>query len=244
MENDCRDMRVIHANSTPVSPPAIWTAFARQAAWKNWVILLQLGIMALLAAAAIGLAHKEPDVVLVSPDGKSTYLSRSMAGDALTQFLAEQKHQPSDVTVVHFTRDFLNAFLAVNSSTIDLAWRAALEMMSPQLRAQMMREALAQKLLETYKVAQVSTELSFEDILLVERHESALHVRARVLRRRAPLAEPTTQSVDRMVLELIEAVVARTPSHPDGLEVVEVRTKVLADDVPSPKSNEVAAHVH
>src|ERR1700674_1235241 len=99
--------------------PAIWTAFAQQAAWKDWVIAALLILNAITLLASARLAARPPDVVLVGADGKSTYVSRSMASTALLDFVAEQKQQPSDLTVVRFTRDFVRLALSANSSTID-----------------------------------------------------------------------------------------------------------------------------
>src|SRR5207302_6062619 len=87
----------------PGSPPAIWMAFARQAAWREWVIAALFALNALTIVAAVRVARKDPDVVLIAPDGKSSYVPRSVANDGLLRFLAEQKQQPSDVTVVRFT---------------------------------------------------------------------------------------------------------------------------------------------
>ena len=208
-------------------PPAIWTAFARQGAWKNWMLLLQFALNVLLALAAIGFSRKEPDVVLVEPDGKSTYVNRSIAGEALARFLAEQRHQPSDVTVVHFTRSFLTTFIAINSSTIDSAWPEALAMMDAQLRGRITHEAASQKLLETYRLARVKTDVSIEDVVLMERHETALHVRGIVTRRKQDLLGNGGPTTDKLQAELILRVVPRSPAHPDGLEVAEYRNTLL-----------------
>ncbi len=66
------------ANTQPLrlakvgGPPAIWAAFSRQSAWKSWVIAAQLVVIVLLVFVALALAKKrEPDVVVVQPDGKS-----------------------------------------------------------------------------------------------------------------------------------------------------------------------------
>jgi hypothetical protein len=211
----------------PSRPPAISAAFARQGAWKNWVLLLQFALNFLLVVAAIGFSRKEPDVVLVEPDGKSTYVNRSIAGEALTRFLTEQRHQPSDVTVVHFTRTFLNAFLAINSSTVDAAWPEALAMMDASLRDRVSREAKSQKLLETYRLARVKTDITIEDLVLIERHPTALHVRATVTRRKQDLLGSSGPTTDKLQVDVVERVVPRTPSHPDGLEVVEYRNTLL-----------------
>src|SRR5437870_369801 len=96
------------------APPAIWAHFAQQAAWKDWVIAALLILNALCIIAGARLAAREPDVVMVGPDGKSTYVPRAVNSSALLDFIAEQKQLPSDVTVVHFTRDFLRFALSSN----------------------------------------------------------------------------------------------------------------------------------
>jgi len=225
-----RTVQMVDSAPGVSSPPAIWSAFARQAAWKSWVLLLQLAIIVLLVVCVIGLSHKEPDVVLVTPDGKSTYVNRSVAGDALVRFLADQKQQPSETTVVHFTKDFLNAFLAVNSSTIESAWAASLTMMTPSLRAKMAKEAGAQKLVETFKLMQIQTHLTIEDLALVERFERAMHVRATVARHNKGLLDDRVDATDKLVVDLILVVVPRSPNSPDGLQVAEYRNKVVSLD--------------
>src|SRR5689334_19390693 len=96
--------------------PAIWAAFAQQAAWKDWVIAALLILNGVTVIASARLAARDPDVVVVNPDGKSTYVRRSVSSAALLDFIAEQKQQPSDVTVVHFTKDFVRLALSANSS--------------------------------------------------------------------------------------------------------------------------------
>src|SRR5438105_61695 len=225
-----RETRVMRLKVLPPgSPPAIWRAFARQAAWREWVIAALLALNALTIIAAVRVARKDPDVVLVAPDGKSSYVPRSVANDALLRFLAEQKQQPSDVTVVHFTREFLQLALAINSSTIDDAWRDALALMGSQLRERFSTAAAGQKLLETYKLARVRMMLSVDSIELVDRTSLLLHVRAIVTRKKGSiLAENGPTDEDRLSVELVERVVPRTSARPDGLEVVEMRITPIA----------------
>src|SRR5918996_5009998 len=164
----------------PDHPPAIWTAFVRAGAWKSWVIAAQLALLLLMTLAAVRLARRPPDVVLVDPTGKSTYVPLRTA-----EGLSEQR--PSPHAVAHFCRDFLFRFLAVNSSTIHAAWPEALSMMAPSLRAQMERLAAEKGLLDAYRAAQVRTDIELEQLELVEGLERAIHVRAVVLRRKQPL---------------------------------------------------------
>jgi hypothetical protein len=44
----------------PGSPPAVWTAFARQAAWREWVIVALLALNALTIVAAVRVARTGP----------------------------------------------------------------------------------------------------------------------------------------------------------------------------------------
>ncbi len=213
----------LSARGPPGSPPAIWAAFARASAWKSWVIAIELAVIVLLVLANARLARTEPDVVLISPDGKSTYLQRSIAGEALRNFLAEQKGQPPDVAVVHFTVEFLKRFLALNSSTIREAWPEALAQMAPGLREKLQREAEAQKLVPMLEAAQVRTEIAVEDVTLVERTQSLLHVRATVRRTRSRLADGASPTSDAVQVDLVEKILPRTAARPDGLEIVEAR---------------------
>lgn len=206
------------------NPPAIWATFAQQAAWKDWVIaaLLALNVVTVLASAR--LAAKEPDVVLIAPDGKSTYLNASTASAALMDFVANQKQQPSDVTVVHFTKDFLRLALAANSSTIDSTWADALSMMGEQLSKRLKEESAAKKLLESYKAIRVRSALQIEDIVLVERTRELLQVKATVNRVKSSLLDEAHAGLsERLVVDLVERVVPRTAARPDGLEIVDWR---------------------
>lgn len=214
----------------PGTPPAIWARFAQQAAWKDWTIVALLTLNGLLVIAGARLAHREPDVVVIGPDGKSTYVQRSLAAKALLDFIADQRLQPSDVTVVRFTRDFVRLALSANSSTVDATWSEALLMMSPPLRQRLAAESERQKLLETYKQLRVRTVVDVLDVDLVERTKELLQVKASVRRSKAPLLDETAGGAqDRLGVELALRVLPRTLAHPDGLEVVEWKVSVLPD---------------
>ena len=203
-------------------PPAIWAHFAQQAAWKDWVIAALLLLNATTVLAGAHLAAKDPDVVLVASDGKSTYVNRSITSAALLDFIADQKQQPSDVTVVHFTKDFVRVALSANSTTIDSTWSDALSMMGEQLSKRLKQESEAKKLLESYKAVRVKSSLQIEDIVLVERTRELLQVKATVERVKSSLLDESRAGVsERLVVDLVERIVPRTATRPDGLEVVD-----------------------
>lgn len=236
-------VRSIPAARPPGAPPAIWLAFAKQGAWKNWVMAGQLLVIFFLLAVCVAVARTEPDVVVVTPEGKSTYVPRSAANAALLRFLQEQKSQPSDVTVVHFTEEFLRLTLAVNSSTIDEAWPKALELMAPQMRARLKKESEEQKLLDTYKLAQVRTRLEVEGLVLVERVGDVAQVRATVTRFKSSLAGGAGEGerVDRVEVDLVLRTVPRSQARPDGLEVADWRVKVILSDPSASASGDARA---
>ena len=207
----------------PGSPPAIWAAFASQSAWKSWAVSGLLGIVALQSLAMIRLATRPPEVVLVDADGRATPVRRSVATDALLKFLAERS-RPPEMAIVRFVRDFLHLALAVNSSTIEANWPAALAMMTPELRARAGSEAASQRLVESLRLAQRRTELRFEQIVLEDRTPTLLSVRVTLTRRTGPLVDgagPT--STDRVQVELVARVVGPSMERPEGLEVAEWR---------------------
>lgn len=222
------------------APPAIWAHFAQQAAWKDWVIAALLILNATTIIAGARLAKREPDVVIVAEDGKSTYVTRSVASRALLDFVAEQRQQPSDATVVHFARDFIRLALSANSSTIDATWADALSMMGEKLQVRLKQESDAQRLIETYRHLRVRSTVSIEDIVLVEKTKDLLQVKATVKRAKSSLLEESRAGVEeRLVLELVERIVPRTAARPDGLEVVDWH---FAPQVPSTTSAPAVTH--
>ena len=210
------------ASRKSTSPPAIWAHFAQQGAWKDWVIAALLVLNALSILAGARLAVREPDVVMVGPEGRSTYIPRSVASTALLDFIAEQKQQPSDVTVVHFTKDFLRLALSANSTPIDSTWSEALSLMGEQLSKRLRQESEGKRLLESYRAVRVKSMLQIEDIVLVERTRELLQVKATVERVKSSLLDESRAGVsEHLVVDLVERVVPRTSARPDGLEIVD-----------------------
>ena len=155
----------------------------RQGRWKSWALVLAFGLCALEALVALRLVSRPPDVVLVAPDGQGTYLNPSVAGQALLRFLREQRQLPSDVTVLHFTREFARRFFALDAATAETSFQEALAMMTPGLRGPIAQEAAETKLLEGIRASRTRVALTFEAVDLLEQTESAVRVRL-VLRRR------------------------------------------------------------
>ncbi len=207
----------------PGSPPAVWAAFVAQGAWKSWTIVALLSVVILLCLAVVRLASRPPEFVMVDANGTTTPIRRTVATDALLRFLADRTHPPQ-VAIVRFTRDFLHLVLGLNSSTIDANWPAALGMMAPPLRERIARESAAKRLVETYRLAQRRTELSFDEIAVEDQTPAQVTVRATITRRSRPLVEGAGPAeTDRVQVELVERFVPATMECPDGLEVEEWR---------------------
>jgi len=215
---------------TTAAPPAVWAAMVRQAQWKSWALVLAFALCALEGLVMLKLAHKEPDIVLIAPDGRSTYVNRSVAGDALVRFLEEQRQLPSDVTIFHFTRDFLHHFFATDSLSYAASFAEALGMLSAGFRERVAREAAASKVLEAVRATHTRTNLTFESLDFVERTKEALHLRAVLLRRTESLSEGTLLSLDRLEVDLYESVVPRTAAHPDGLVIGQFNSRSVKLD--------------
>jgi hypothetical protein len=189
----------------------------RQGQWKSWALVLAFALCALQLLVMLRLAKKEPDIVLIAPDGQSTYLQRSLAGEALVRFLEEQRQLPSDVTVFHFTRDFLQHFFAVNSASYEASFQEAMGMLTPAFRERLVREAESSKLLEGVRASGTRATVRIEQLDVLERTQSALQLRGVLLRRTEALADGTPVALERLHVELVEAIVPRTAAHPDGL---------------------------
>ena len=212
------------------SPPAIWAAMVQQGRWKSWALVLAFGLCALEALVALRLVSRPPDIVLVAPDGHSTYLNPSVAGQALLRFLREQRQLPSDVTVLHFTREFARRFFALDAATAESSFQEALTMMAPGLRAPIAQEAAETKLLEGIRASRTRVALTFEAVDLLEQTESAVRVRLVLGRRTESLDVGKRLSEDRLEVDLLEWIVPRTPAHPDGLVVGQLTSRALGPD--------------
>ncbi len=224
----------------PGAPGAVWDAFARQAAWKNWALILLFGLLLLSLLANVRLAARPPEFVVVeNPGGKSTYVRRAVATDALLKFLAE-KTKPPEIAVVRFTRDFVQLAFGINSSTIDANWPQALSMMTDPMRERVNKQTEAAKLLDTYRAAQVRSDLAIEDILLIEQTPTLLHVKTTLSRRKGPIIGGGPFTTDRLAVDLVEANVPVSPDHPDGLAVAEWQIQELPPEAPAPPKKEVS----
>ena len=215
------------------SPPAIWAAMVQQGRWKSWALVLAFGLCALEALVALRLASRPPDVVLIAPDGQSTYVNPSVAGQALLRFLREQRQLPSDVTVLHFTREFARRFFALDAGTAETSFQEALAMMAPGLRGPIAQEGAETKLLEGIRASRTRVALTFEAVDLLEQTEGAVRVRLVLGRRTESLDVGKRLSEDRLEVDLLEWIVPRTPAHPDGLVVGQLTSRALSPDAPA-----------
>ena len=207
----------------PGHPAAVWAAFAAQGRWKSWTIIGLLGLGGLQSLAIVRLVSRPPEVVLVDAAGRATPVRRSLASDALLKFLAERS-RPPEVATVRFARDFIRYALALNSSTVEEAWPAALAMMAPELRSRVEAEAAKTRLVPTWRLAQRKTEVTFEEVAVEEEAPGLVAIRCRLTRRTGPLIEGSGQSrTDRVQVDLVARVVTATLERPDGLEVAEWR---------------------
>jgi hypothetical protein len=210
------------------APPAIWRSFQAQAAWKSWALVALLAIAGAEAVAIARLSTRPPEFVLVDSDGKTSFVKRAVASEPLLAFLAERT-RPPDLSVVRFSRDFLQLALGIHSATVEANWPAALALMSPPLRERVRDEADRARLVDAYRTSQQRTDLAFEDVTIVTRAPGLVHVRAVVSRVRRSLVDAGAPAVsDRVAVDLALSSVTPSPSRPDGLEVHEWAVEQLA----------------
>jgi hypothetical protein len=166
-----------------------------------------------------------------------------VAGEALLHFLREQRQLPSDLTVFHFTRDFIRHFFALDAGNADGSFAEALTMIAPGLRRRLAEEAEESKLLEEVRASRTRAELTFEALDIVERTDGAFHVRAVLRRRTERLEDGALLSVERLQVDLYESVVPRSAAHADGLVVGKLSSRALAppDSLQPADANATAA---
>jgi hypothetical protein len=211
-----------HAES---SPPAVWAAFANASRWKSWALVVLFALNFLLLLVAMRMAKLDPDVVAVSENGKSTYVPRALAGGRLVRFIESEKQKPSDLTTLKFTQDFIELFFAVNSSTIESAFERSRTMMDAHLSEAVAAEFKAAHVIETYRLAQIRSEVTIDRVLVLQDTGTLIHLSAKFSRKRSSLLDGSKPTLDNFELELVERVVPRTEVLPDGLEIAEMSIK-------------------
>jgi len=217
---------------SPTAPvPAVWAAFAAQGRWKNWVLIVQLFLILTLIYANTSFVKKEPDVVLIQPDGTSVYMERAIVGDSVIRAIHAAKGLPDDLSVQRFSKDFVQLALGVHSATAADSWAAAQERMTLELRTKLGEEYREQRVIETLELAKIRTELEFLSVEVLERTDKFLRVGASVRRTRSSLVDGSSPPADTLRVELILRITRRTPENPDGLEVATFGTKSVAEVV-------------
>jgi hypothetical protein len=211
-------------------PPAVWTAFATQARWKNWVLAGQLACIIFLTAVCLTVARKPPDIIVVGETGTSTFVSAMTSSAALQDFLRQQRDKASDVTLLAFTTRFVKLTAAINSTTVDESWAEALTMMAAPLATRVAEEAKTQKIVETYRLAKLRSALEFREVNLMERRGDKAHVRVRVARHKELLMGDGGAADDSLLIDLVLVDVPRSRQHPDGLEVLDWRSRPDTDE--------------
>lgn len=220
------------APSLGAAPPAVWTAFATQARWKNWVMGGQLLLIALLVLVCFALAKRESDVIVVDDTGRSHYVERTASSDALVRFLDGERKRASDLTLSAYAERFVRLTSGVNSATIEESFAEALTFLAAPLAEKIAAEAKQQKLVETYRLAQIRTQLTVDDVQLVERRGDKAHVRVLLTKQKTKLFDSATVGPsETQVVDLILVDVPRTRRRPDGLEILEWHTAPRSPEV-------------
>jgi hypothetical protein len=201
-------------------PAAIWTAFALQGRWKNFVLAAQLALQFCLIWVCFAVAKTKPDVVVVGADGSSTYVDAAVAPEALRDFLRTHQGKPSDIAVTAFVERFLKLTQAIHSATVADAWTEALTLMAPGLADKMQVEAASQKAIEAYQLMGVRMDIRIDSIALIERQGDKAQIRVGVHRSKRRLASPTTVEEESYQVDLVLHETPRSRQRPDGLEVL------------------------
>ncbi|RKG68550.1 hypothetical protein D7V88_40620 [Corallococcus terminator] len=185
-------------------------------------MLFQGGLLIFCVLANVHLSKRPPDVVLVDGSGGAEYVPRKLVGLDVLMAIQRAKGQPTDAEVGHVTREFLTHFAGVNSTSVETSWAAALSMMDPALASKLSREYSERKVLAALKASNSKTDLVFEDVKLIERTDTLLHVRARIRRTHSSLLTGGNPVEDVVGATVFLAVEGRNMQFPSGLRVRDI----------------------
>lgn len=213
------------------SPPAVWAAFERVSSFKSWLLVLQSAVIFALLLLLFRALSREPDVVFVQQDGEAAFVGNGVEAAGLHEFLRAQKGAPTNAEAAHFVKEFLDASVALNASTVRSRWADALSMMSEAARARAEAEATASKLVEGFEASGQRTELRFQSLELLRRTPDFIELRAGLQRTRSRLLDGASPTTDILEVHVRLHLCGRTEAAPSGLEVAEWRLRRVEGEV-------------
>lgn len=214
-----------------------WISHAEMLRWISGLLILVLFFMSI---AILIVARKPPVVIRVDEIGNAVVI-RDL----------ETNNAPSDVEITAFAKNFLRAYLELNSLTVQKDLSRALNMMTKKYQAAHVRELRADNFLKKIIQANIQTQLEFKNVVITSQMPMRAYLDVRAITSTTPLEDShATPTRHGLISKLTLVFVPRTEMTSNGLLVEDYRQqmvpleelvgpeKVLPKDADQPVSQE------
>ncbi len=195
----------------------LWGYWVSHAETLRWLVVFLIFAVVLLSISTLVAMRKPPVVIRV--DG--------VGGAAIIKDLPVN-NQPSDVEITAYSKDFLRAYLEVNSLTVQKDLTRALNMMTKRYQSAHLRELTKDHFLQDIVRANIQSSVEIKSLALTTRTPSRVYVDVRGIISTSPLedngAPPTKKG---FISKLTLAYVPRTERTPNGILIDDYRQQVV-----------------
>ncbi len=195
----------------------LWGYWIAHAETLRWLMVLLVLAVLFLSGAVIFATRKPPVVVRVDQIGNAVVIRDLEANNA-----------PSDIEIAAFAKDFLRAYLEVNSLTFHKDFARALNLMTKKFQAAHLRDLKAQNFVQKITRAGIQTQAEFKDMNITSRMPTRIYLDVRGITSTTPLEDPHAPPTKRgFIARLTIAQVPRTERTPNGLLVEDYRQHIV-----------------
>lgn len=195
----------------------LWGYWISHAEMLRWVTALLVVALVVLSIAVLVAVRKPPIVIRVDDVGNAVPIN-----DLPTN------NEPSDVEITAFAKDFLRAYLELNSLTIQKDLARALNMMTKKYQAAHLRELKAENFLQKIIKANIQTQLELKQIAITSKSSDRAYLDIRAITSTTPLEDPhATPTRHGLIAKLTLVLVPRTERTPNGLLVEDYRQQIV-----------------
>ncbi|HEX5037919.1 MAG TPA: VirB8/TrbF family protein [bacterium] len=195
----------------------LWGYWIAHAEMLRWVAALLVVAMVVMSVTVVIVVRKPPVVIRVDEVGNAVPINDLATNNA-----------PSDVEMTAFGKDFLRAYLELNSLTIQKDLARALNMMTKRFQSAHLRELKAENFLQKIIKANIQTQLELKHIAITSKTPARAYLDIRAITSTTPLEDAhATPTRHGLIAKLTLVLVPRTERTPNGLLVEDYRQQIV-----------------
>ena len=195
----------------------LWAHWISHAEILRWLLFVCIIAVLFLSITVVIVSRKPPVVVRVDEIGNARVIQD-----------LETNNTPADVEITAYAKEFLRAYLELNSLTVQKDLTRALNMMTKKYQQAHLRELQAEGFLKKIINANIQTQIEIRDISITSKMPARVYLDVRGITSTTPLEDPhATATKHGFLSKLTLVLVPRTELTPNGLLVEDYRQEII-----------------